>query len=109
MNVAPMIHPDVREALDRLFDLAQSDTGQAGRVADFLFAWWNAGELGGFDITDLFSLDRAVAADMATVFAFLGSHPGGIYVDAFGRKDEMEALVALWRPQLIAGNESEST
>ncbi|MCK9549500.1 hypothetical protein [Aquamicrobium sp.] len=104
MSVTPMIHPEVREAVDRLFDLARSDTGQARRVADFLFAWWNAASLGGFDIADLFSLDRAVAADMATVFAFLGKHPDAIYADAFGREDDMKALIALWRPHIIAEN-----
>lgn len=101
MNVAPMIHPEVRQAVARLFDLAHSDTGQARRVADFLMAWWNATDLGGFDIADLFSLDRALAADMATVFAFLGSHPGGIYADAFDLEDSMKALIALWRPDMI--------
>lgn len=101
MNVAPMIHPEVRQAVARLFDLAHSDTGQARRVADFLMAWWNATDLGGFDIADLFSLDRAVATDMATVFAFLGSHPGGIYADAFDLEDSMKALIALWRPDMI--------
>ena len=39
-------------ALERLIDIAQRDTGQSRRVADFLLAWWNAGECGGFDLTD---------------------------------------------------------
>lgn len=104
MNVTPLIPPDVRSAVDRLLDLARSDTGQARRTANFLMAWWNAGDLGGFDIADLFSLDTAISSDMATIFTFLGRHPGGIYLDAFGRKDEMEALVALWRPQAGAGD-----
>ena len=108
MNVAPMIHPEVRQAVARLFDLAQSDTGQARRVADFLMAWWNATDFGGFDIADLFSLDRAVAADMATVFAFLGSHPGAIYADAFELEDAMKALLALWRPQMITQEGADS-
>ncbi len=30
----------VIQALDRLFDLAASDTGQARRAANFLLAWW---------------------------------------------------------------------
>lgn len=34
-----------REAVDRLLILAKSDTGQAGRIANFLLAWWNAEEL----------------------------------------------------------------
>ena len=30
-------------ALERLIGVAQSDTGQSRRAADFLLAWWNAG------------------------------------------------------------------
>ncbi|WP_425474078.1 DUF7673 family protein [Sphingomonas montanisoli] len=57
----------VIQALDRLFDLAASDTGQARRAANFLLAWWNAQDNGGFDLADLFGVDHAVAADMAVV------------------------------------------
>lgn len=102
MNVVPMIPLEVQAAVDRLFDLAQGDTGQSRRVADFLLAWWNAAELGGFDVADLFSLDRAIAADMTTVFAFLGSQPSAVYADAFGRHGEIQALIALWRPRRAA-------
>ena len=45
-----------RESLERLIGIAQSDTGQARRVADFLLAWWNAGSCGGFDLTNLWVL-----------------------------------------------------
>lgn len=107
MNVAPMIPPEVRRAVARLFDIARSDTGQARRVADFLMAWWNAGDLGGFDIADLFALDRAVAADMTTVFAFLGHHHSAIYADAFDLREDMKALIALWRPGIIAEENAE--
>jgi hypothetical protein len=37
-------------ALDRLLAIAQADTGQSRRVANFLLAWWNAGECGGFHL-----------------------------------------------------------
>lgn len=92
-----MTQQSVTEALDRLFDLAASDTGQARRAANFLLAWWNAGENGGFDLADLFGVDHAVAADMATVFAYLGSHAGAIYPDQLGYKDQIVALVERWR------------
>lgn len=62
-----------RAAFERLLDLARSDTGQARRAANFILAWWNAESLGGFDLTDLFAQDEAIAKDMATVFAWIAS------------------------------------
>ena len=47
-----------RSALERLMAIAQRDTGQSARVANFLLAWWNAAECGGFDLTDAWSLDE---------------------------------------------------
>lgn len=86
-------------ALDRLFGLAASDTGQARRVANFLLAWHNGEDWGHFPIADLFGLDRAVGADIATVVAYLAHHPGAIYPDAFGRRDAIVRLIGRWRPE----------
>ena len=37
--------PDAtKAALDRLIGIAQRDTGQSRKVANFLLAWWNANE-----------------------------------------------------------------
>ncbi len=58
-----------RAALKRLLRIAHSDTGQSARVADLILAWWNTGSLGGFDLADLFAVDRATADDMSTVFS----------------------------------------
>lgn len=88
---------DTTAALNRLIDLARSDTGQGRRAANFLLAWWNGPDWGGFDLADLFAVDRTVATDMTTVFAYLGQHPGAIYADAFGRADAMAELVDAWR------------
>ena len=85
------------EALDRLIAVADSDTGQARRVANFLLAWWNGEEWGHFPIADLFGVDAAIADDMATLFAFLGQHDGAIYADAFGRREAMLQLAERWR------------
>jgi hypothetical protein len=64
--------PDTaRAALDRLICIAQRDTGQSRKVANFLLAWWNASECGGFDLTELWGVDAAIAADMVTVLAAL--------------------------------------
>lgn len=99
MNDTDEMDETTKAALDRLFDLAASDTGQSRRAANFLLAWWNASDWGGFDLADLFGVDRAVAADMAQVFAYLGQHSGAIYADAFGYREGMAELVERWRPE----------
>ncbi|MFC3216481.1 MULTISPECIES: hypothetical protein [Sphingomonadaceae] len=90
-------HSEAQAALDRLLTVALSDTGQSRITANFLLAWWNAHDWGGFDIADLFGVDRAIAADMASIFAYLGQHGVATYADAFGRKGEMVELIRLWR------------
>lgn len=57
-----------RAALERLLGHAQRDTGQSRRVADFLLAWWNAANCGGFDITTAWGFDEEIAKDVVTVF-----------------------------------------
>ena len=87
----------VQAALDRLLTVAMSNTGQSRIAANFLLAWWNAAELGGFDLADLFSIDRAIANDMAIIFAFLGQQGGAVYPDAFDGRAEIVALIRMWR------------
>src|SRR6516165_5803098 len=55
------------EALGRLCQIAKRDTGQSRRVANFLLAWHNAEENGGWDPTDLWGVDTAIAEDMLAV------------------------------------------
>jgi hypothetical protein len=87
-----------RNALVRLITIARSDTGQGRRVANFLLAWWNAEECGGFDLTDLWNLDGNIAADMVTVFAFVaGQHH---YPDDLGYKEQFQCIVNEWRTAL---------
>ncbi len=82
-------------ALERLIQIAQGDTGQSRIVANFLLAWWNAGECGGFDLTDVWGVDTAIAVDMLRVFALLaGCHH---YPDAMGYSKQFEAIVRIWR------------
>lgn len=82
-------------ALHRLLLIARSDTGQSRRVANFLLAWWNAGRDGGFDMTDLWQVDRAIADDMIAVFALVSRTWS--YPDRFGLGPDFEQLVTLWR------------
>ncbi|CCW19726.1 hypothetical protein EBBID32_40960 [Sphingobium indicum BiD32] len=97
MTSPPFGKAAAEKALDRLIDLARSDTGQARRAANFLLAWWNGDDCGHFPIADLFGVDPMIAAHMTTIIGFLGQHQGAIYPDAFGRKAEMIELVGRWR------------
>lgn len=95
---------DVKEALaalDRLVTIAQSDTGQSRRVANFLLAWWNAGSCGGFDLTDLWMVDRAIADDILSVSRLIAANH--VYPNEYGLQKEFERLVADWRPSLVHG------
>jgi hypothetical protein len=89
--------PSVREALERLIKIAKSDTGQSSRVANFLLAWWNAPRDGGFDMTDLWNVDRAIADDMCVVFNLI-AHSWS-YPDLFGYRADFEQMVTNWRPK----------
>ncbi|WP_227461654.1 DUF7673 family protein [Cupriavidus pauculus] len=89
----------VRGALERLLEIAQRDTGQSRRVADFLLAWWNAGQCGGFDFTNMWSCDQEITDDMLTVLRWVANNPH--YPDVLGYGEQFEAVVAAWRPELL--------
>ena len=89
---------DGRAALERLLDIARGDTGQSRKVANFLLAWWNASECGGFDLTDVWGVDTAIAVDMLRGFAMLAACRQ--YPDALGYGKQFEAIVRMWRPSL---------
>ena len=89
---------DQKAALERLIAIAQSDTGQARRVADFLLAWWNAGECGGFDLTNLWGVDASIAEDMVIVFGYVAR--ANAYPDALGFNIQFQSIVRGWRPEL---------
>ena len=89
---------DQKAALERLIAIAQSDTGQARRVADFLLAWWNAGECGGFDLTNLWGVDASIAEDMVIVFGYVAR--ANAYPDALGFNLQFQSIVRGWRPEL---------
>ncbi len=90
----------VRFALEKLLNITHQDSGQGRRVANFLLAWWNAEELGGFDLADLANVDRDVAEDMATIFTWLGREEDMVYPHDYRR--EIEQVIARWRPHVIA-------
>lgn len=83
------------EALGRLCAIAKRDTGQSRRVADFLLAWHNAAENGGWDPTDLWNVDKAIAEDMLMVLKLASeSHK---YPGDLGFQPEIETIWRLWR------------
>jgi hypothetical protein len=79
----------------RLLKIAQTDTGQARRVADFLLAWWNPVENGRFDFIDLWSVDSQIEQDILLLLSTavrLREYP-----DTLGYSEEFESLVVDWR------------
>lgn len=93
------MNPDEQAALERLIRIAQGDTGQSRRVADFLLAWWNAGECGAFDLTNLWGVDTKIVADMTMVFAMIGRIHS--YPDTLGYKESFARIVEAWRPEAV--------
>lgn len=87
-----------RAALERLISLAKGNTGQSRRVADFLLAWWNSGTCGAFDLTTLWGVDDAIAADMVTVFSVIARI--NEYPDTLGYEAEFKVIIREWRPEL---------
>ncbi|MGH9640150.1 MAG: DUF7673 family protein [Bryobacteraceae bacterium] len=84
------------EALARLCAIARRDTGQARGVADFLLAWHNAAENGGWDPTDMWNVDATIAGDMLPVLQTTPTQPGK-YSDDVGFQPEIEQIWWLWR------------
>lgn len=99
-SVTPLMPRETWAALERLMEIARGDSGQCRYVANFLLAWWNAAELGGFDFTDAWGVDDAIREDMATMFGFIVRNRN--YPNSYGLRQEFEDLVRLWRPQALA-------
>lgn len=100
MNAQRMTDQE-RAALLRLLTIAQADTGTSRRVSDFLLAWWNARECGGFDLVDLWSLDAEILDDVLTIVRFVAHNRH--YPDDLGFGPQFVQLVDAWRPKLRRG------
>jgi hypothetical protein len=82
-------------SLARLMRIAMGSTGQCRRVADFLLAWHNAEENGGWDPTDLWNVDATIADDILTALRLLyveNRYPGDL-----GFQKEIGQIWELWR------------
>lgn len=73
----------------------------ASRAASPIFspAWWNAGDCGGFDLTDLWNIDRAIAEEILAVARLIAIRHE--YPTAQGYGPQCEQLVADWRSRLL--------
>jgi len=96
----PLIDPPTWAALERLLEIARGDTHQSRYVANFLLAWWNAGDLGGFDLTETWAVDGAIRDDMVTLFGFIARTRE--YPSAYSFRSEFEELVRLWRGNVLS-------
>lgn len=92
------MHEDEHAALSRLIAHAKRDSGQSRHVADFLLAWWNADQCGGFDLTALWAVDEGIAQDMRTVFGLIAKVSK--YPDTLGFAFDFTDIVRAWRPAL---------
>lgn len=102
MKTSSRVPAKSRAALERLIEIAQGDTRQSRIVANFQLAWWNAAECGGFDLTDLWGVDTAIAVDMLRVFALVAGNQH--YPDALGYGECFEQIVRAWRPTQAEGD-----
>ncbi|EWS77526.1 hypothetical protein AF72_10185 [Xylella taiwanensis] len=100
---APMNANEVA-AFDRLIAIAQTNTGQARRVAAFLLAWWDSGTCGGFDLTDLWGVDPIIVHDMQTLFGCIARVHR--YPDTLGFGDHFEVILRQWRQKRIGDDRS---
>ena len=88
-----------KAALERLLAIAARGTDQSRHVADFLLAWWNAGDCGAFGLTTMWACDTAIVDDMALIFTYVGHNQH--YPDDLGYREHFKAIVRKWRPELV--------
>lgn len=89
------VHHLQRAALVRLFQIAQRDTGQSKKVADFLLAWHNASENGGWNPVDIWAVDVQIARDIVT--ALVAIRVGHAYPPELGFEVEIARIWKQWR------------
>lgn len=86
---------DQLKAVIHLLEVARSPTDQGKIVADFLLAWHNPADNGGFDPTSLWRVDQTIARNMSEVFSLIADHHS--YPDELGFGQEMKMLWKQWR------------
>jgi len=86
--------------IHRLLAIAERDGWQAKLVAKFLLAWSDARSCGGFDLTDLWQVDRTVTANRVTAIPRIAAQRA--YLATYGLAPRFERL-AQRRGQTRAG------
>ena len=94
-------------AVARLLAIAKTNSGQARRVADFLLAWHNAEENGGWNPVDLWQLDTGIAQDVLLVAAFMAVEHK--YPDDLGVVPEIAEVWNLWRGNRIVAPDASAS
>lgn len=82
-------------ATKRLVELAKSDTGQSRIARNFVLAWWNFDEFGGFDPVSMSSLDEKFRADIATIITYLASLESPKYPTEF--RADIAEIIKTWK------------
>lgn len=91
----PSVTAEEHDAIQRLISIASRDTGQSKRVADFLLAWHNATENGGWNPVDLWAFDDQIKKDVLTVVTLIAGNRA--YLEDYGFKKEIRSVWDLWR------------
>jgi hypothetical protein len=91
-------------AVARLLAIAKTNSGQARRVADFLLAWHNAEENGGWNPVDLWQLDTGIAQDILLATAFIAVELK--YPEDLGFAPEIADVWKLWRGNRVVSPDS---
>lgn len=80
----------VKNEVEFLLGVAEGDTGQSTRVRNFLLAWWNAEECGGFDLTDLWNVDMEIVEAIQRILFVLPNYR--FYPDRLGFGERFERM-----------------
>ncbi|UUY07733.1 hypothetical protein LRS11_18220 [Pseudomonas sp. J452] len=93
-DTSPAMDTKTRVALERLIQVAQSDTGQSRHIAKLLLAWWDAGGSGGFDLTSFWNIDDELVIDSLEVIKWVSGHR--YYPDTLGYAKHFETIWKAW-------------
>jgi hypothetical protein len=109
MGVAAQPFPTEQEceALAFCFRVAAMGYGGARRIRSLIFSWHNAAELGGFDLTDLWSLDEQHRAAVLTLINMIARGPLGWYPSHYGYGADMMALIETYGPEAVPSEGTE--
>jgi hypothetical protein len=92
----PAIAPtNADHALHRLLRIASGNGPHARRAADFVLAWHNAEDHGGWDPRELSFFDRRTAQDVLEVLHTVHKSPSSLEYPRLTR--EIASLTRIWR------------